>query len=253
MHSCESPVDVQGALNDWFATPLGRSLRAMEVNRLREVLPTLFGPTAVQFGAAGPLDLLDGSLAATRILVDPIAGDSPSGILVRARSEALPLATRSVNLVVLPHTLEFADDPHQVLREVARVLMPEGDVVVLGFNPVSLWGLRRLLAWPRDRVPWCGRFFSLRRVKDWLNVLGFSIAGGGMMYYRPPCRSDAARDRLQFLEPAGDRWWPMFGAVYVIVARKREIGLTPLQPVWRRARRLAPSLAEPAARERIDG
>jgi len=253
MHDCDPSNDVHSALHGWFESPLGRSLQALEVNRLREVLPGLFGPTAVLFGAAGPLDWLDGSLAATRIVVDTQVRNAVAGNALRARGEAVPLASRSVHLAVLPHTLEFADDPHQVLREVARVLMPEGHAVVLGFNPVSLWGLRRLFGFPRHQVPWCGRFFSLGRVKDWLGVLGFSISGGAMLYYRPPCNSESARDRLQFLEPAGDRWWPMFGGVYVIVARKREIGMTPLQPVWRHARALAPSLAEPAAREQLHG
>lgn len=235
-------------LHDWFGTPLGRSLQACEVNRLREILPQLFGPVALQLGRIGDMDMLETSLAASHVVLEQAAADAAPGACVRGYLDALPFDSRSVDVVLLPHTLDFADDPHAVLREVNRVLVPEGHVVIIGFNPFSLWGLWRLFARRAGRMPWCGRFIRLARVKDWLQLLGFDIARGCMLYYRPPVRRQPLRDRLLCLESAGDRWWPMFAAVYIVVAKKCELGMTPLRPVWKTQQSLAPGLAEPVAR-----
>jgi len=153
-----------------------------------------------------------------------------------------------VDLMLLPHTLEFADDPHQVLREISRVLTPEGHVVILGFNPFSLWGLWRLLRRRRGSAPWNGHFLQLTRIKDWLKLLDFEIDRGSMLYYRPPLASETTMDRLHFLDKAGDRWWPMAGAVYLLVAKKRVVGMMPLRPEWRTAKTFGRAVARPALR-----
>lgn len=242
MRSLEDERRVRCRLYRWFDTPLGRSLQAREAHRLREVLPLLYGKVALQLGRIGKMDLLDASPAPTHILLDPHDGDG-----VRALTEALPFDSRSVDVVLLPHTLDFASDPHQVLREVSRVLTPEGHAVLLGFNPVSLWGLWRLLS-DRRRVPWSARFIRLPRVKDWLSLLEFEPTYGSMLYYRPPVRREHAMERLRVLEHVGDRWWPLGAAVYVLVARKRVLGMTRLVPAWQQKRRLRAALGQPAVR-----
>ena len=208
----------------------------MESARLREVLPTLFGRVAIQIGRVGKMDLMDASLIATRGVLDSGCGGVAPDLW--ALAEALPLDTRSVDLCLLPHTLDFAEDPHQVLRETQRVLAPEGHLVLLGFNPMSLWGLRHALG-SRTAPPWCGRFIHLSRIKDWLRLLDFEWVGGQMLYYRPPIAHDGMRDRLHVLERIGDRWWPLGGAAYLLVARRRIAGMMPLRPAWRRRRTLA--------------
>jgi SAM-dependent methyltransferase len=152
----------------------------------------------------------------------------------------LPIATQSVDLVVLPHVLEFADEPHAILREVDRVMMPEGRLVIVGFNPWSLWGLRSSLGYSRGEYPWNGRFLSLPRVKDWLALLGFDVNAGRLIGYAPPFDSERLRRRFAFMEPAGDRWWAVGGAVYMLQAIKRVRGMRLLTPAWQ----------EKAARER---
>ncbi|MHB1951860.1 MAG: SAM-dependent methyltransferase, partial [Acidiferrobacteraceae bacterium] len=127
-------------------------------------------------------------------------------------------------------------DPHQVLRETHRVLVPEGHAVILGFNPLSLWGVQRIFSRGRG-VPWSAQFIRLMRIRDWLALLDFEWVGGRMMYYRPLLRSEAVMDRLHFLEAMGDRWWPLAAAVYLIVAKKRVAGMTALRPVWKTPRR----------------
>ncbi len=183
----------------------------------------------------------------TRVVLDLLTNDHAT--TVQGLPEALPFDVKSIDVVLLPHTLDFASDPHQVLREVDRVLAPEGHVVILGFNPLSLWGIRRLVARRRGRVPWCGNFFGRHRIKDWLALLEYELTGGHMLYYRPPVQNEAVMDRLYFLDKVGDRWWPMMAAAYLVVAKKRVFGVTPLHPRRRKKPAIGPRLSEPVARD----
>jgi SAM-dependent methyltransferase len=232
----------------WFEGSPGCSLLAVESHALRAVWPTLFSRVALQLGCAGPVDLLTDCNAQVRAVLDLPGVSGAPGARVHGAPEALPFDSRSVDLMLLPHTLDFADDPHQVLREVSRVLTPEGHVLILGFNPFSLWGLWRLLRRRGGHAPWCGRFLQLSRIKDWLKLLDFDLARGHMLYYRPPLTSETAMQRLRFLEKAGDRWWPLAGAVYLLVAKKRIAGMTPLRLEWRRTRAFGRAVARPALR-----
>ena len=123
---------------------------------------------------------------------------------------------------------------------------------IMGFNPLSLWGIRKFMRVPllgrRQQVPWCGQFLRLARIKDWLALLDFETTAGSMLYYRPPVGNTALYERLKFLEAAGDRWWPMLAAVYILVARKRELGMTPIRPEWRTQNAVVRPLTEPVTR-----
>jgi SAM-dependent methyltransferase len=159
----------------------------------------------------------------------------------------LPFASQSLDLVVLPHLLEFAAEPHQVLREVERVLIPEGQLIISGFNPASLWGMRQAAGrltggsfLPRD-----GEFISLPRLKDWLKLLNMEVGRGHFGCYAPPCATQKWLHRFGFMEPAGARWWPYFGAVYVVRAIKRVQGMRLIGPVWNK-RPAASARAVPA-------
>jgi SAM-dependent methyltransferase len=234
-------------LREWFSTPLGRSLEAHEMHRLREVLSQIYGTVALQLGNLGQLNLLDSSPAAKRIVLD--LPDDMGDVRVRGRPEELPFDGKTIHVALLPHTLDFCDDPHSVLREVSRVLVPEGHVVLLGFNPFSFWGLRRLFARRPRVMPWCGNFFSLSRIKDWLALLDFEVTQGRMLYYRPPLKHEGMVDRLHFFDKAGDRWWPLMAGVYMLVAKKRVLGVTPLPIDWKKEKLIAGGVvARPVAR-----
>ncbi len=228
-------------LRTWFGGSLGESLEALEAHRLREILPALAGTFAVQVGWLGRRDLLESSPTAVHVLVDadPVPGPAQ---WVQSCGEALPFDSKSVQVVLLPHALDLSAAPHQVLREAHRILVPEGHIVILGFNPVSLWRLPCL--WRRARAPWCGDWIGIRRLKDWLSLLEFELTQGSMLYYRPPLKRQRWMDRLFFLERMGDRWWPLGAAVYVLVARKRVAGMTPVLPSIRRSR--LRSISQPA-------
>jgi SAM-dependent methyltransferase len=216
---------------DWFATPLGKYLVAGEQNYFDQAVADVFGYNALQLGLPG-LDLLRASRIPLRCRVDPV---EPADL--RADFRDLPIASSSVDLVVLPHTLEFSDDPHQILREVTRLLMPEGQVMIACFNPWSLWGCRRAFG-RKARYPWNGRFINLPRLKDWCALLGLEISGGRMGCSVPPCTSEKWLARCAFMEAAGDRWWPIAGGVYFLQAVKRVRGLRLIMPKW--SERLAP-------------
>lgn len=225
------PQDQQ-AIRDWFEQPLGQALQAIEADRLRPLLANLFAVRAAQIGSVGRMDLLSGCNAPNqfRLVQDQRQGDTS----LLALPEQLPFDNRSLDLVLLPHTLDFCLSPHQVLRETERVLVPEGHAVIIGFNPVSLWGLRRLFTRrARRQPPWQGNFIGLRRIKDWLALMHFDVTAGSMMFYRPPLANPHSLERLFVLDKIGDRWWPMMAAVYVLVAKKRVAGMTPLRPHWR--------------------
>lgn len=168
---------------------------------------------------------------------------------VLANDDALPFATASLDLVVLPHVLEFARRPHHVLREVERVLVPEGSVVISGFNPYSLWGIRRLLARKKGAFPWRGQYLSVPRVRDWLTLLGFETQTGGFGCYAPAVSSPAWIERWRFTEKAGARWWPVCGAAYVVQGIKRVQGTRLIMPNWREKRASAKRLSPVAQRD----
>jgi len=233
-------------LPDWLRTGLGESVIRAEHDCVKSMLTGLFGPLAVQVGEAGFGAFIDASEAAFRYtsgLEQRSREDQPEPPSLYCVPEQLPFEARSIDLLVLPHVLEFSDYPHQILREVERVLAPEGRLLVVGFNPVSAWGLVRLFR--ANRMPWNGNFTSLTRLKDWLKLLNFELTAGRMIYHKPPIQSKRARAWLGFLEKAGDRWWPLGAGVYAVVARKREIGVTPLQPKWKKQSRLNPGLGTP--------
>jgi len=156
----------------------------------------------------------------------------------------LPFEAQSVDLLVLPHTLEFTRDPHGLLREAERVLMPEGQLVILGFNSLSLWGVRQSLSRMTQTqfVPAAHDLIAFTRLKDWIKLLGFELDRGRFGCYRPPLLADKWLGRWSFMEAAGDRWWPIFGAVYMITAIKRASGIRLIGRPWANKPALTPPL-----------
>ena len=215
----------------WLATPPGQYLLAWEQAQLDRVVADLFGFHALQLGLA-ELDALRANRMPHRWLASE-GGALPRAVALHCDTDALPFPERSLDLVVLPHTLELARDPHLSLAEVERVLVPEGRVVILGFNPASLWGLRQRCGHLRQRLggrgplflPRPGDFIGYWRLRDWLRLLSFEVEGGRFGGYRPPLNSERWLARTAWMDHTGDRWWPVFGAVYMLVAVKRVRGM----------------------------
>lgn len=228
----------------WFATALGQYLVQHEQAYHDQVVADIFGFNALQLGL-----LEHDLLRASRMPFRFCAGMGPR-VAVRADVAQLPIASQTVDLLLLPHVLEFSAYPHQILREAERVLMPEGHLIISGFNPFSLWGLRKLMAYNAPGYPWHGHFISLMRIKDWLALLGFEVAGGRMCCYEPPFQQENLLRKFRFMAAAGDRWWALAGGVYFIHARKRVHGMRLIMPPWNEARAARKGLA-PAAQKAV--
>jgi SAM-dependent methyltransferase len=243
-------------LTDWLQTPAGRYVLQWEQEHLDTAVADLFGFHALQLGLP-ELDALRANRMPHRWIgseqdggnepaTNADAGDPPASqldtlpvpraaVALLCDFDALPFDSSSLDLVVLPHALEIARDPHLALREVERVLVPEGRVVIVGFNPASLWGLRQYVGRWRQRatpgangglfLPRAGEFMRYRRLRDWLRLLSFEVEAGRFGCYRPPLSSQAWLTRFAWIERVGDRWWPVFGAVYFVVAVKRVRGM----------------------------
>jgi len=231
-------------LQDWFETPAGRYLLEWERACVDDAVADIFGYHALQLGTPE----LDG-LRANRMPHRWLACDSVGAPATYARPAlltdftALPFPSSSLDLVVLPHTLEFSANAHACLREVERVLVPEGRIVICGLNPSSLWGLlqarRRLyrrFGLGELFLPEHGSFIAYRRLRDWLHLLSFEVDAAEFGCYRPGLRSAAWLQRFAWMDSAGERWWPIFGAAYFVVAVKRVRGMRLLGPAWKSVR-----------------
>jgi SAM-dependent methyltransferase len=234
------------ALGPWLDTPAGGYVRAWEQARLDMLTADIFGFNAVQIGLP-QIQALQANRMPNKWLTDtrvpPQSEDERRSAIVVAHDFAeLPFASQSLDLVVLPHVLEFAAEPHQVLREVERVLIPEGQVIICGFNPASMWGLRQVAGRLSGAhfLPQDGEFISLPRLKDWLKLLSMEVHPGHFGCYAPPCTTDKWLTRFSFMEPAGDRWWPFLGAVYIVQAIKRVRGMRLIGPAWTKKPAKAP-------------
>lgn len=212
----------------WYQEGLGNQFIHAENKELSNILPRLYGYHLVFLGDPGLSSLVETSLISHRVLVNP---NAQAGLIsnLRGEIEALPLRTDSVDVVVLSHTLEHAADPHQVLRETHRVLIPEGHVVITGFNPLSMWGCWHAWKVLRGQMTTQGKMLSPSRIKDWLKLLNFQIVGGRMYYFRPPLTNQKLHQKLNFMEKWGEKLWPLFGGAYSLVAVKRVVPLTPLR------------------------
>ena len=144
-------------------------------------------------------------------------------------SRAWPWPADSLDLVVLPHTLERSADPHACLREVARVLIPEGQVLITGLNPWSWWGWhqtrgQRGLRASDGASNLPSSLIAYRRLRDWLRLLGFEVQISRFGGWTPASGSETWMQRLHWFEALGERWCPILGGVYLLVATKRVMG-----------------------------
>ncbi len=225
----QTVYNTQASLTEpcWFATSLGQYIINNEFRYFDQTVANIFGYNAMQLG----LPHYD-FLRTNRMPLRFSAGYENAAAL-RTRVEHLPVVSDSIDLVIMPHVLEFNANPHQILREVYRILIPEGHVVISGFNPFSLWGLQRHFASSRNEFPWNGHFIALPRLKDWLKLLNFEMRGGKLCCYTPPFTKENWRQRFKFMEDAGDRWWPISGGIYFLHAVKHKHCMRLIKPSWK--------------------
>jgi SAM-dependent methyltransferase len=211
----------------WLCSEQGRYIMNWEQACCDATVADIFGYNALQIGLP-QYDLLQ----ANRIPFRQKAG-TEGHIDTLCEPTALPFSSKSIDLVVLPHILEFSPDPHQILREVERILIPEGQLIITGFNPYSTWGIKQKFN-RSGEFPWAGNYLSIPRLSDWLQLLGFELDRGTLGCYAPPVTQRSWLQRWQHIESTSERWLNFSGAVYVLHAIKRTHGMRLITPNWKK-------------------
>jgi SAM-dependent methyltransferase len=229
---------------DWLQTPLGDALLQQEIRVAEEALDGVFGEQFLQLGLWGENRTF---MRLTRTQRCSLIAESSTGMPCAVGNlHQLPVESDSVDAVLLPHTLDYSDRPHAILREVDRVLRRDGRLIILGFKPAGLWGVRRLI--PGAGIPpGADHLISDRRLKDWLQLLDMRIQGSSRYFFRWPLPGNKARGSNKW-ERRGQAWWPELAACYMLSAQKRVSTLTPVRPLWRRQPKVVAGLAEPSTR-----
>ncbi len=229
-HQLPEPTRLFLEMEKWLETPLGQALLETEQGLLEPVLARTFGYHILQLGSSNH-SMLKESPIGHKILFTPAL--SPETKAPVANNEALPLTSESVDAVLIHHALDFTPDSHRLLREAARVVMPGGKILIVGFNPLSTWGVRKFFHW-HNQLPWSARFISSTRVTDWLKLLDFKIdkvSHGGFLLPVNHAKVVSSAERLNIV---GNFTIPQMGAVYFIVACKQVMPVTPIMPRWPR-------------------
>jgi SAM-dependent methyltransferase len=221
-------------VQNWFQTPLGQALFATEERVLEQLLPGFFGYHLLQMSPQ-ERPLFSSSVIRHKVKLtgDLCLGQAGNADSMAARAEQLPFAEDSLDVVLLHHMLEFATSPQMLLREAARVALPMGQLVIVGFNPLSLWGLCKPIGKLRRKLPWTGHFVAPGQLMDWLTLLNFKIDRAHYSMYGLPTVRSAKNPPDYSHGLSRNANWP-FGGVYIIVARKQTGSMIKMKPVWQK-------------------
>ncbi len=237
------------AREEWLESGFGAEVLAAERALMGTRLPGLFGFHLVQLGISRRVSLYEESGVRHRFrIASAVAG---GGCAAVAAPESLPFEADSIDVALVHHALEYSHDPHQLLREAARVIVPHGHIIVIGFNPWSLFGLGSLPGRYFGHPIWKSRLLGVRRVCDWLKLLDFAVDDVQYRVFAPPVGHEGLLRRCRAIDRLAERWPLPGGAVYMIHARKQQGALTPVRGLrWRAPRFAAVPLATPSTRNR---
>lgn len=233
-HSDAGQNSVQFGLEHWFQTALGRSLLSSQREAIETVIANFYGFHQAEIGVSHRVPVGNISQLGHRFFVLPQwAPDLPENSVI-SQSEALGLEHDIADLVILHHALDFSTTPHQTLREASRILKPSGHVVIVGFNPLSTWGLRKVMTRARQaNGPWACRFISGSRVEDWLSLLDFKVMNLQYRFYALPFNQQKMIGRFHALDNILNAKVPL-GAYYIISAQKRVGAKLRRNKAWRK-------------------
>lgn len=215
---------------EWYTTPLGQALLNMEAKFISRFVGISYRQLILQVGSLGWEDrFLDQDLFNNIIVLDRAMCCHENTQIIWANVTEIPVSSETIDFVILPHTLEFEKDQHQVLREITRVLKPEGRLLILGFNPWSFYHMRHFMPIVRNKMPWCGNFISRQRILDWLRLLNFEIETTARFHTRSSVISIDKFSKSHF---------SMTSFSYAVKAIKRRYTLIPLEPAKNSRRKL---------------
>jgi SAM-dependent methyltransferase len=228
---------------NWYQTLSGKSSLDELDSLCAETLSEIFGYYAIEMGVlSGKHSLLKHSrITAGFSLLDSAAASSKNTLFekgsisssVISTTEQLPIATDNVDLVIASHTLESSKDPHQVLREIDRVLVPEGHCILIGFNPSPISQMGQFIRSRFKKDENLCKTRSVAHVRDWFSLLGFEVVDVNYMGMRPAVKNKKLFDALSWLDRLGEFAGPILGNMYVIHAKKQMVAMRPNKKVWR--------------------
>jgi len=234
-------VTLKQHLNSWYSTDAGQHFANEVTATVTPLLREMFGYYAIQQGDYPPATNL---LLESRINTNLMTGGEDVNIICHPEQTAF--ASDAIDLLVLPHTLELSEDPHAVLREADRMLVPEGHMIIIGLNPWTAWGIWQLARYRRNYP-----FYTLGRLRDWLGLLGFEYMGEqschvSMLDITLPSRLEESPIMKKLSCKMAER----IAGGYIVLAKKKVTTMTPIKPRWPfKPRLVSTGLTEPTARQ----
>lgn len=228
---------------------LGQYLLNLEAKKLASQLSKHLGKHALLVGVPAQSPLLQIINFPFLWLTSAFRGDTKASGLIESDMHALAILTGNIDLAIVPHTLDFIDHPRQLLSEVCRVVKPEGLVAVCGFNPYSLWGMKKYFP-HQNKTPWCGSFVSASQIKKWLNLADFQIESTTYHLYFPPWEKMNNVEH-PWLETFASLCFPFLGGIYIVIARAKVTPLTPIRLKWKQPIaniKISPTITRPLVR-----
>ncbi len=222
--------------NHWTQAFLGVELLEIEKRLLSKLLLQSYSKHAVLIGVPGQNSLLQNSSTSSQLLITPLRSKKDNNIqFIEGDWNELPFYSGSVDLVILPHSLEHIDNPHQALAEACRIVKPEGSIIIFGFNPYSLWGMQALLEKKKgsDNIAGGGNFLSANLLKKWLTLADFELVKHRSLLFRPPIANPKTFQNLRVIEWIGEKFFLPLGGVYMLMAKAKVIPLTPIRLHWK--------------------
>lgn len=216
----------------WLLQPLGNKLLEAEKKLMPKLTKHFYGKNVLLIGVPHQKKLLHVDSIPYHILLSPLFNKNHPIPYIESEFIELPIASGSVDLVIVPHTLEYLDNPRKLLMEACRIVKPEGHIIIFGFNPYSLWGLRRKFTTERA-MPWINNFIAPQTVKKWLRLADFELRKQEYLLFRPPLQNlENLYKSLKLIEWIGNKFWAPLGGVYMIIAKAKVIPLTPIKIHW---------------------
>lgn len=222
-------MDCFEKLDRWYHKPLGRALLRAESEQLSTLLPNMFGYYLLQLGLTSQHAWLSDSPIRNKVFLSPEHFDRQASLICPI--ETLPFPENSIDVILIPHTLDLISNPARVLEEACRVLIPEGHLIIFGFNPISFWGLFRLFK-SKTKVPWLSHSATSQKMRVMLKELAMEVESVNSFFYRLPFKNIDLLRKTLFLESIGKIIWPYPGNAYCLVAKKSMATPTLIKPKW---------------------
>lgn len=214
-------------LERWWQSTLGQLVMQVEMEQLIKVFPEIFGYHLLLLGTTSQFKMVEYSVIPYQSVINPFLKDKSHAKTITAQWNHLPILNNSVDVIIAPHCIEFADNGLDLLDEMHRVLIPEGRIILFGFNPFSLWRFKGLLSRAKA-APWCCRFTGINPVRRHLKRLGFTIEKEDYFLFQPPMKNINTMEKLGFLNKLGKVGLKGLSGIYFIEAQKKVAGVRTL-------------------------